>query len=99
MTTQVYKTFAKIFGVVLILVGIGALAGGRFDAAFVGSQLEAQKITMPSVEELVTQENGGPYTQEDVDALAPYAGEQMSNGMMAKAFADHYIAKLSPSLP
>ncbi|MCI6574701.1 MAG: hypothetical protein PT944_01560 [Actinomycetaceae bacterium] len=92
MEAKIYKTLAKILGVVLFLIGVGAFAGGQFAGSFVGSQLRAQQITMPKVEELKTTDQGGQYSKEDVDALAPFAGQLMSTGDMAAAYADHYIA-------
>lgn len=92
MEAKIYKTLAKIVGIVLFLIGAGAFAGGQFAGAFVSSQLEAQQITMPKLEELTTTDQGGQYSQADVDALKPYSGQPMSNGDMAAAFADHYIA-------
>jgi hypothetical protein len=53
----------------------------------VKSQLQAQQITMP----------GGTaftgLTQDDSNALQPYAGQPMTTGAQAEAYADHFIAR------
>lgn len=92
MHTKVYKTFAKIFGILCLVVGIGALSGGLFAGNFIEKQLSAQGITMPTEEALTAQLEKGRLTQEDVDALMPYQGQTMTNGWQAHAFSDHYIA-------
>lgn len=92
MTTSVYKTLSKIFGIVCLIVGIGALSGGLFAASFIKDQLGNQDITMPTEEAISKQLKSGSLTREDVDALTPYAGQTMTNGNQAKAFANHYIA-------
>jgi hypothetical protein len=76
-----------ILAVVLLVAG-GLLTWGYF---FIGDevhdQLAAQKITMP------TDETGlADLPADDKAALEPYAGEQMTTGPQAQAYADHYIA-------
>jgi hypothetical protein len=77
----------------LLLAIVLLIAGGLllFASVFVGNevhdQLAAQKITMP------TDETGlASLPPEDKAAMEPYAGQQMTNGKQAKAYADHYIA-------
>ena len=92
-TTKVYKTLSRIVGIVLIVLGIGAFGGGMFDESFIAGQLKNQGITMPGQEEIEssTTDKGGMYSPEDVAALKPYYGQPMTNGMQAKAFAEHYM--------
>lgn len=94
MEKRVYKTLSVIAGVVLIVLGIGAFAGGQFASSFVGSQLKDQGITFPAAEAIEAQsvDNGGSLTADDVEAMKKYAGEQMSTGAQAKVWADNYIA-------
>ena len=94
METKVYKTLAKVVGIVLLLLGIGVFAGGQFAGSFVSSQLSAQGITFPPVEAIEAQgeANGGPLTADDVAEMSKYAGQQMTTGAQAKAWADNYIA-------
>ena len=73
---------------VVLLVGGGLLVwANMFIEDEVHDQLAAQKITMPTAE---TGLAGLP--AEDKAALEPYAGEQMTTGKQAQAYADHYIA-------
>lgn len=73
----------------LILAAVLVVAGGlltyasSFVADNVKEQLSQQNITMPVAAAL--------QTQEQKDALLPFAGQKMENGAQAKAFADHYI--------
>ena len=69
------------------------MAGGllvwanQFITNEVHDQLAAQKITMP------TDQTGlADLPAEDKAALEPYAGQQMTTGKQAQAYADHYIA-------
>ena len=47
MADQIYQAFARVFGSVLPVVGVGALLGGGFAHKFVAQQLKAEDITMP----------------------------------------------------
>jgi ABC-type multidrug transport system fused ATPase/permease subunit len=75
----------------LALAAVLLLAGGllAFASSFVSGQvadqLSAQKITMP-VEAAFKS-----LPQADQDALRPFAGQPLTTGAQAKAFADHYI--------
>jgi hypothetical protein len=68
----------------LLLIGGGLLLwGASFTNSNVSEQLKQQDITMPSgpaIEDPLIK----PYLQE-------YAGQEMTTGNQAKAFADHYI--------
>lgn len=91
METRVYKTLAKILGIVLVLVGIAAIIGGRFADSFIAEQLSDQHITMPTEEAIDAQVESGRISEDDAEALRPFAGEEMTNGNQAKAFANNYI--------
>lgn len=73
----------------LLIAAVLAVAAGllfyanSFINGNVEEQLSQQNITMPAKEALET--------QEQKDALEQYAGQKMTNGDQAKAFADHYI--------
>ncbi len=68
----------------MLLVAGGLLAwGSNFIADSVGSQLADQKITMPSGD-AISDPAIKPYLEQ-------YAGQEMTTGAQAKAYADHYI--------
>lgn len=71
---------------VLLVGGILLTTASNFIKTEVHDQLDPQKITMPA----------GPAIEslpaEHKAALEPFAGQPMTNGAQAKAFADHYIA-------
>ena len=73
----------------LILAAVLLVAGGLLTYAHsfvtdqVEQQLSQQDITMPTAKALET--------QDQKDALLQYAGQKMTTGDQAKAFADHYI--------
>ena len=73
--------------VVLLVAGVLLLWANVFITNEVHDQLAAQKITMP------TDETGlADLPAEDRAALEPYAGQQMTTGNQARAYADHFIA-------
>ncbi len=92
----VYRTLALIFGVVILVVGVGALWGGRFADSFIAEEMERQNITMPSEQAIDGQLASGRIDQATADELRPYADLQMANGNHAKAYAgyiqDHMAA-------
>jgi hypothetical protein len=77
----------------LLLAVVLLVAGGLlvYTNVFIGNevhdQLAAQKITMPTDQTGLAQ-----LPAEDKAALDPYAGQQMTTGKQAKAYADHFIA-------
>ena len=78
--------FGLALAAVLLIGGILLSTASNFVKTEVHDQLAPQKITMPA----------GPALEslpaEDKAALLPFAGQPMTNGDQAKAFADHYIA-------
>jgi hypothetical protein len=78
----------------LLLAAILAIGGGllvwghSFISGEVHSQLAAQKIVFPTT--------GSPAFTElptaDASAMRPYAGQLMTTGAQAAAYADHFIA-------
>jgi hypothetical protein len=76
-----------LLAVVLLVAGGLLLFANQFIGNEVHDQLAAQKITMPS-----DQTGLADLPAEDKAALEPYAGQQMTTGKQAKAYADHYIA-------
>ncbi len=83
-TLDALLTTGGLIVATVLLVAGGLLAwGSSFVADNVHSQLAAQKITMPSGD-AISDPAIKPY-------LEPYAGQQMTTGEQAKAYADHYI--------
>jgi hypothetical protein len=72
-----------VLAVVLLVAGSLLLWANQFVGDQVHEQLAMQDITMPTEDRLET--------PEQKEALAQYAGEQLTTGPQAKAFADHYI--------
>jgi hypothetical protein len=72
-----------ILAAVLLVAGALLTWGSNFVAQNVQEQLSAQNITMPAEAALET--------QEQKDALLQYAGQPMTDGDQAKAYADNYI--------
>jgi hypothetical protein len=69
--------------VVLVVAGIALFWGYSYANSSVSSQLAAQKIVFPAKASLTPAE--APY-------LSKYAGELMTTGAQAQAYANHYIA-------
>lgn len=70
---------------VLLVAGVLLSVASTFINGQVANQLAAQKITMPVAAAY------GNLPAADQAALAPFAGQEMTNGAQAEAFADHYI--------
>lgn len=83
MERTVYKVLAKVLGVVLLLVGIGATYGGSWAHNYVKDQLSAQKIDMPAA--------AGLTNDTMKQHLSKYVGQKMETGPQAEAFANYYI--------
>lgn len=83
-TLDALLTSAGAIIAIVLLVATGLLMwAGSFAKGNVSDQLSQQKITMPAgkaIEDPLIK----PY-------LAQYAGQEMTTGAQAKAYADHYI--------
>ena len=76
-----------LLAVVLLVAGGLLLWANIFITNEVHDQLASQKITMP------TDKTGlADLPADDKAALEPYAGQQMTTGKQAQAYADHFIA-------
>ena len=72
-----------IVAAVLLVAGGLLMWAASFTTTNVHDQLAAQQITMPAEDSLTTPEMKA--------SLSQYAGEQMTTGAQAKAYADDYI--------
>ncbi|MDR7329295.1 hypothetical protein [Corynebacterium guangdongense] len=92
----VYRTLALIVGAIVLVVGVGALWGGRFADSFIAEEMARQNITMPSEQAIDSQLASQRIDQQTADELRPYADLQMADGNHAKAYAgyiqDHMAA-------
>jgi hypothetical protein len=85
-----------LLAVVLVVAGVLAFWGYSYANNTVSSQLSAQKIVFPTKAELAQAKNPAPggfseVTPAMLPYLEKYAGEQMTTGAQAKAYADHFI--------
>ena len=97
MRRKVFDTLASLGGliVVVMLVVAGGLAvwGYSFANSSVHSQLAQQQITFPTKgSPALASPKIGPY-------LNQYAGQQLTTGAQAKAYADHFIAVHLSEMP
>jgi hypothetical protein len=76
-----------LLAMVLLVAGGLMLWAHQFIDNEVHHQLAAQKITMP------TEQTGlASLPADDKAAMEPYAGQPMTTGKQARAYADHFIA-------
>lgn len=74
--------------VVLIVAGVLLLVGYNFTNSQVSQQLSAQKITLPTKDSAAFK----ALPANDQNAMAPYAGQLMTNGAQANVYANNFIA-------
>lgn len=91
MVGSVYQAFARVFGVVLPLAGVGALIGGGFAHRFVAEQLQAEDITMPDAETIDRELKIGLVSPTDAERLRPLAGQTVATGPHARTYSDNYV--------
>ncbi|MFN8193398.1 MAG: hypothetical protein U0R80_03850 [Nocardioidaceae bacterium] len=72
-----------LLAVVLLVAGVLLTWASNFASDSVSQQLADQHITMPEGDALAT--------PDMKSALGKYAGQKMTTGEQAKAYADHYI--------
>jgi hypothetical protein len=99
------KTFDTILtagglmlAVVLVVAGGLLMWGHDFANSNVHSQLAEQQITFPTATELA-HPNGGEITVAMQKTLGRYAGQALTTGPQAKAYADHFIAVHLSEMP
>lgn len=76
----------------LIAAGVLGLWGHSFASSNVHNQLAEQQITFPSRAAFASAKPGTEITPGMIPYLEQYAGEQMTTGAQAEAYADHFIA-------
>ncbi len=91
MADQIYQAFARVFGSVLPVVGVGALLGGGFAHKFVAQQLKAEDITMPDAAAIDRERELGLLSASDAESLRSHAGLTLATGPQARIYADNYV--------
>ena len=80
------STGGIVITLALVVAGVMAFVGYSFANDNVTKQLSEQKISFPAKgAESLKDSRIGPY-------LSKYAGQQLTNGAQAQAYADHFIA-------
>ena len=93
----------KTFDAILTLVGLGItifllVAGGlglwayNFANSNVHNQLAQQGITFPPAAAFQNAKVGTEITPSMIPVISQYAGQQLTTGKQAEAYADHFIA-------
>ncbi|MGZ4213389.1 MAG: hypothetical protein ACXVQ7_07560 [Actinomycetota bacterium] len=89
MKRRTFDTLMSMGGVVLtvalLLAGIGAFVGYSFANNNVTKQLSQQQIVFPPKGPAIADPRIAPY-------LTKYAGQKLTTGAQAEAYADHFIA-------
>ena len=88
---------ALLLALVLVAAGALMLWGYSYANHTVTTQLSAQEIYFPTKAELAQAKPAPPggfseVTPDMVPYLAPYAGQQLTTGAQAEAYANHFIA-------
>jgi len=93
----------KTFDAILTIVGAGLtiffiVAGSlglwaySFANSNVHNQLAQQQITFPSASAFAHAAPGSEITPDMIPVVSQYAGQQLTTGKQAEAYADHFIA-------
>lgn len=91
MTRHELRRIGTILGAICLLSAIALFSAASYAHRVVHDQLAAQRLVMPTIEVISTEQKWGTLTDADVAGLAPFAGQQMVNGPQALAYANHYI--------
>ena len=78
--------------VVLIVAGVLLMWGASFANSNVHNQLGEQQITFPPMAAVAQAKPGTEITPGMIPYLEKYAGQPLTTGAQAEAYADHFIA-------
>jgi len=96
MSRKIFDKLASGVGVVtvvVLLVAGGLLTWGHsFASSNVRTQLAQQQITFPTKAAFAHAKPGTEITPGMIPYLEKYAGQQMTTGAQAEAYANHFIA-------
>jgi hypothetical protein len=103
MQRKIFDLLASAGGllmvVVLVVAGSLLLWGYSFANSNVHNQLAQQNITFPSSAAFAQAKAGTEITPGMVPYLAKYAGQPLTTGAQAQAYADHFIAVHLSEMP
>jgi len=85
---KLVSSLGLVIALVLLLSSFGLLFAHNFVHKQVSNQLSSQKISFPKTSDAAFK----ALPASDQAAVRPYAGQQLTTGAQAEAFADHYIA-------
>ncbi|MGQ4518917.1 hypothetical protein ACUIAJ_08725 [Dermabacteraceae bacterium CCM 9519] len=86
METSKYSPIARVLSVLLLIGGVVLVAGGLFTHSQVSAQLAQEKIVMPKGEAIAKLQDANSR-----EILEGYAGQPLTTGPQAKAFADNFV--------
>ncbi|MEO6857547.1 MAG: hypothetical protein ABI323_03040 [Solirubrobacteraceae bacterium] len=96
MRRKVFDLLASFGGIVVVvalLVAGGLLVWGHsFTNSNVHSQLARQEIVFPPKTAFAHAKPGTEITPAMIPSVSQYAGQQLTTGAQAEAYADHFIA-------
>jgi len=103
MQRKFFDVFASAIGAVVVvaLLVAGALLmwGYSFANSNVHNQLAAQDITFPTTAQFAQAKAGTEITPQMLPYLLQYAGQPLTTGAQAEAYADHFIAYHLDAMP
>ncbi|HVB50712.1 MAG TPA: hypothetical protein VND89_03090 [Acidimicrobiales bacterium] len=103
MQRKIFDTLASAVGlviVVMLLVSSALLLWGYgFTTSSVHSQLARQDIVFPSRAQFAQAKAGTEVTPAMIPYLEKYAGQPLTTGAQAQAYADHFIAVHLSEMP
>jgi hypothetical protein len=85
--------------VMLLVAGSLLLWGNSFTSTSVRNQLVKQDIVFPTQAEFAQAKAGTEITPAMLPYLAKYAGQELTTGAQAEAYADHFIAVHLSEMP
>jgi hypothetical protein len=88
-----------LLALVLVIAGGLAFWGYSYDNNTVASQLKAQEIVFPPASAFAHAKPGTEITPQMRPYLLKYAGQRMTTGAQAEAYADHFIAYHLAEMP
>jgi hypothetical protein len=103
MQRKIFDVLASAGGLVMVVVLVVAggllMWGYSFTTSSVHNQLAQQDIVFPTKAEFAQAKAGTEITPGMLPYLAKYAGQPLTTGAQAEAYADHFIAVHLSEMP